>query len=67
MFGMIRPKNVFTNRTMPGVYSSPCGRYNIEKVGREWNVWDSNDHSVTTIFETLRDAAAFVQSELRRE
>jgi hypothetical protein len=67
MFGMIRPRNKFTNRTMPGVYASECGTYNIQKVGSEWEVWREDNHAVTTIFETLRDAAAWVQSEIRRE
>ena len=33
--------------------------YVMEKVGREWHVWRKDDHSVTAIYDRLRDVPCF--------
>jgi len=33
--------------------------YHIEKTGREWHVWHKDDHSVTAIYDRLRDIPSF--------
>lgn len=33
--------------------------YVMEKVGREWHVWHKDDHSVTAIYDRLRDVPCF--------
>lgn len=33
--------------------------YHIEKTGSEWHVWHKDDHSVTAIYDRLRDIPSF--------
>ena len=33
--------------------------YHIEKTGQEWHVWHKDDHSVTAIYDRLRDIPSF--------
>lgn len=63
MFGLIKSKNVFTGKTVPGLYHTPNGKVVVSRNGKEWEVYRNDDHSVTTIFDTLREAAPFAHSE----
>ena len=33
--------------------------YHIEKTGQEWHVWHKDDHSVTAIYDRLKDIPSF--------